>query len=465
MSPPIPANASVEPVTCPAPVAELFPDQCMGTGRACGNLGNSARHGGQADMVPGPQGFQQHPLPMPHPLRTADHPFHGNEHVPATVGCTLKRGSGHSAATAHGHALGIGRDHHAGNAEITGFTQVAFRVMGPERQPDQGGHRPEGDVLAHPVDPEPKHIRAVVLPPAHDAHAGHAFDIGGRPRQAEDGDFLPARQARQVFALLRLGAVAMQQVGGPRQVRRHDRDCRGTAAGGQLLQDAGPCKGGKTETAILRRRTETEKCPVPDVEPHLRRQVVGAMHDSPVDAHGTQFLHRALDEFPLGPVQPGCGDVHQPSPVRTPAEQARLPSGRSGIYGLPFNGRQLRNEGFHPVTQRPGHPATPDTRGEIQEHQHRSHDKGGQQRQHSVGEARHRPQQHGQRRHRQPDPRRHLPNHEDGTEQDQQQEVGDHGNAVLAGRQPGPALSHRRESPQRPAGSAIQSGRDTPHPG
>ncbi len=208
-------------------------------------LGSAGTHCGQGDGAADRQAVHQHhPALAEHGLAT-DEEIQRHEYVLAAVGAVHERGAQWQVAFADFDAGRVGRDQRQADTQFFLLAQQVVRVVGLERQAQQGGDGPEGDIALFPVQAQADDLFAVPLPLADHPGVRHGASIGAgqRASEGEAGDFIATRQAWQVVVALFVSAVMQQQFGRAERVGHHHGGGQVAAAGGQFHRHLGVCVG------------------------------------------------------------------------------------------------------------------------------------------------------------------------------------------------------------------------------
>ncbi|CFP49426.1 Uncharacterised protein [Bordetella pertussis] len=197
--------------------AELAAHPRIGAHGARGQLGHACVGRRQRDRAARRQAFHQHAPALAGHGRPADDEFQRHEYVRAAGGAVHEHRVERKMAPAGVDAGMIVRHQCAGDAEILAPAQQAVRVVQAKRQPQQRADGRQRDVALVPGDAHAQDFLALPLALADRAVVGNGGRVRAGPRagEREGRYFLAARQARQVVALLRLGAVVQQQFGRP----------------------------------------------------------------------------------------------------------------------------------------------------------------------------------------------------------------------------------------------------------
>lgn len=238
------------------------------------------------------------------------------------------------------------RHQRAGDAEILAPAQQAVRVVQAKRQPQQRAHGRQRDVALVPGDAHAQHLLASPLPLADHAVVGNGGRVRAGPRAGErEGRYLlAARQARQVVALLRLGAVVQQQFGRPQRVGHHDRDRQRRRARRQPGDDRRMRMGGEAQSAVFLRNDHAQEPLFLDIGPYLGRQIETLVGDVPVIDQAARLFGLVVEKALFGRAQDGPRIVQQLAPVRAAAEQFAFPPHGPGLQGVAL---RVRHGGQH----------------------------------------------------------------------------------------------------------------------
>ena len=122
------------------------------------------------------------------------------------------------------HAWMIGRDEREGDADILAAAEQVVGIEQAEGEAEQRGVGRKRDVALVPGELDAKRLLPLVPAFGDDADIAHRGGIGAGERSGEGkaGNFVAAREPRQIMRLLRLGAVFLDQLAGAERVRHHD---------------------------------------------------------------------------------------------------------------------------------------------------------------------------------------------------------------------------------------------------
>jgi hypothetical protein len=294
------------------------------------------------------------------------------------------------------HARQLARQQRAGDAVVllVLVTQQAVRVVQLECQADHGRDRRQGDVALGEVEAEADDFLALVHALAHDAGVGDGAGVRTRHRrgQCEARHIATVGQARQVMVLLLLGAVAVQEFGGPERVRHRD-DGRGHRGPRRDLdQHLGVSVGGELLTAVLLLDDHGEEAVLLQVVPDLGRQVAVLVGDLPLVEHAAQGLDLVVDEALFLGRQLRLRHREQLVPVRVAGEQVAVPPHRAGLQRIALGLRHLRHDAAIGIQRTFGQPV-PAQHGHVERHGDEAERTPGEQQPAEAGVADRGPQQ------------------------------------------------------------------------
>ena len=180
----------------------------------------------------------------------------------------------------------------------------------------------------------------------HDAAIRNAGGIrpGVGCGEAEARYFLATRQPRQVLILLRVGAVAQQQLGGSERIRHHDGDAGGDGTRRDLHHHRRVRQRREFQAAVLLRDDHAKEAIVLDELPHLRRQIIAHVRNVPVVEHAAQLIARPVEERLFFGTEPCLRYGLQFLPAWRAIEQLRLPPHRAGFQRLALGIRHGRHD-------------------------------------------------------------------------------------------------------------------------
>ncbi len=326
---------------------ELRADARVGAGRPHPCQRSSGGIGGQRDAAAHRQLLHQHAPAAAGQRRAADDAVERHEHVLAEDRSVLKRDVEREVAPADAHPGRVARDQRAGDADVDLAAEQVLGVEHAERQADDRGHRRKRDVALGEVELQPEDLASLPQPARDDAGVGNGAGVrtGTGTGEGKARYFLAARQARQVIALLFLGAVVVEKLCGPEGIGHGDGGGGGGAAARDLGQHARVRVSGEFQAAVAARNDHREEAAALEEVPHLRRQVGALVRDVPVIEHAAQLLARPVEEGQfLGRQLRWCG-AHELLPARRAAEQLPVPPHGAGLQRLLFG---LRHRGQQP---------------------------------------------------------------------------------------------------------------------
>ena len=117
--------------------------------------------------------------------------------------------------------MGIERER---DAEILAAAEKVLGIEQAEGEAEQRRVRRERDVALVPGELDAERLLALVQAFGDHADIAHRGCVGAGERagEREAGNFVAAREPRQIVLLLRLGAVFLDQLAWPERVRHHD---------------------------------------------------------------------------------------------------------------------------------------------------------------------------------------------------------------------------------------------------
>ena len=259
-------------------------------------------------------------------------------------------------APADGDARGVARNQRAGDADVD---PLAEELSGIEHAEGEADHRRDGrerDVALGEIEPNADDLTALPHAAADDAGIRNGGGIGTGPRtgEGEAGHFLAAREAGQVMALLLLGAIVVEQLGGAERIGHRDGGGAGGAAARELGEHAGMRVGGELEAAIALGDDHREEAARLEEIPDLRRHVAQLMGDGPVIDHPAQLFARPVEEGLLLGGQLRRAGRQQLRPLGRAREQLPVPPDRAGLQCLPLRLRHRRQQLQVGLHERPG---------------------------------------------------------------------------------------------------------------
>ncbi len=323
---------------------ELLADAGIGAGGGGRHLDAAGGVGRQRDRAAHRQALDQHAPAVADVLLAADEVAQRHEHVLAAQRAVLERHVERQVAAADLEPGRRARQQRQGNAAVGLRRQQVIRVVQAEGEPDHGRDRRQGDVALVEGQAHAQHLAALVQALAHDAVVRDRGRVGTRVGigQGEAGDFLAARQPRQVVVLLFLGAVVQQQFGRAQRVGHRDGGAQRARHARSLDQHAVVRVGGKCEPAVLPGDDHAEEAVLLEVFPGLGREVGALVADLPVVDHRAHFLAGPVEEGLLLGAEPGRRHRQQLRPLGPAAEQLAFPAHRAGLERDLLGFRQLR---------------------------------------------------------------------------------------------------------------------------
>ena len=266
---------------------ELAAHGGIGAGGAAGEFAGAGAERRQRHAAAFGQAFHQHAPALAGVFPATDQPVQRDEYIPARVGTVLEGYVHRIVTAADGNARRIGGDQRQGDADVFFIAEQMIRVIQLERQPQQGGDRPEGNIAFFPVQADAGDFLAPEFPLADDAGVGHGAGIaaGERPGEGETGNLAAIGQTRQKILFLFLRAVAHDQLARPQRIGHHHGDGGGDAARCQFHDHGGMGQGGKSQTAVFFGNDHAEELFLFDVGPGFRCQVFQGVGDFPVVQH------------------------------------------------------------------------------------------------------------------------------------------------------------------------------------
>ncbi len=109
------------------------------------------------------------------------------------------------------------------------------------------------------------------------------------------------------------------------------------------------------------------------VLPHLRRQVLVGMADSPIVGHGADLLDFMVEEVQFLRSKLGLGNVVQFGPVRRAGEKLTFPPHTARLQCLPFGLRHHRQDAPVDIEHRPGEDCAAQRRHDQQQGRRQQH--------------------------------------------------------------------------------------------
>jgi len=224
-------------------------------------------------------------------------------------------------------------------------------IDGLEGEADDGRDRRQRDVALVEIDDEAAHEAAVDLALGEHADVGNRGGVGagiGRG-EGEAGQLAAVGQARQVVLLLRIGAVAKQQLGRTERVGDHHGDRGRDVDGGDARHHRGMGEVAEAQAAVLLGNDHAEEPALADELPGLGRQIVRLV-DGMLVEHRVQGRHLGLEKGLLVGGQASGTARAQGVEVGPAGEQLALEAHRAGLERRPLgvaHGRQGLGERRH----------------------------------------------------------------------------------------------------------------------
>ena len=143
-----------------------------------GELGHTGAHRRQGNGTPDRQAIHQHHPALAEHFLAADEELQRHEHILAGVRTIHERRTQGQVTTTDFHTGDIGRDQRQTDAQVFLLTQQVIRVVGLEREAEQGGDRAKCDVTLFPVQAQAQGFLAFPFTFADHPGVGHASSVG-----------------------------------------------------------------------------------------------------------------------------------------------------------------------------------------------------------------------------------------------------------------------------------------------
>ena len=330
---------------------ELPADARVGAGRVHGALAAAGRDGRQRDAAADRELLDQHAPALARHRRPADDRVERHEHVLAADRPVLERPVQREVPPADRDAGRVAR--HQRDRDAVVVLVAAEQPVGieqPEREADQRRDRRERDVALREVEADAGDLAALVHPLADDAGVRDRARVRSRARagQAEAGDLVAAREARQIVVALFLRAVVHQQFGRPERVRHDHGRGDGSGAARDLHDDGGVRVRRELEAAVLLGDDHRPEAFLLDEVEDFGRQVGAAVRDVPVVDHPAELFAGPVDERLFLRRERRRLGRQQLVPVGSAGEQLAVPPDGAGLERLALGVRHRRQ---HPLVE------------------------------------------------------------------------------------------------------------------